>query len=151
MHFDYKNKIKLMFQKCIWNLFMACIFCIPSSSVSQVLTCSWRSPCILYNEIHFITKCPIYTKEREIFYNKVTTDQINFSNLNPKENFVYILTHYSCLLVNFFIASWRIRSDLLYENTKSWYWAFNGLSSDIKFYCIWNVLKQKAEFQYLKL
>ena len=70
------------------------------------------------DEIHFITKCPIYSKQREILYNKVTTDQ-NFPNLNSKEKFIYILTHHNFLLANFLITSWRIRSALLYENTKS--------------------------------
>ena len=47
---------------------------------------------VVEDEIHFCTACVINKQEREVFYNKITKMNKNFTNLDDKNRFLYMVT-----------------------------------------------------------
>ena len=44
--------------------------------------------------IHFITQCQLYTEQRQILYNKITSFIPNFHNLSPKRQYEILVIGY---------------------------------------------------------
>ena len=43
------------------------------------------------NEEHFLTECEFYNTERQVLFEKVSTFNVNFSNFNTSDQFIFLM------------------------------------------------------------
>ena len=67
------------------------------------------------NEIHFLCECPLYHDFRETLYDHAKLMTNAFVTMGMQEKFVYLMKHMWREVSCYFVQSWNIRKDNLYD------------------------------------
>ena len=71
--------------------------------------------CLVENEIHFVCNCPKYAAERNMFFQEINTNNLDFMQMTHENKFVYLMRNESKRLSKFVTNCWHIRKDNLYK------------------------------------
>ena len=77
---------------------------------------------VMDDEIHFVTQCHINASERRIFYQKMSSVDPQFTSLNDKEKFIYLMQSNEQETLRWFAKyiykSFHTRNELIYNPSK---------------------------------
>ena len=69
------------------------------------------------DECHFVTKCPLYSSERNVLYNSLKGNSKFFESLNEEQKFVFIMTNENKMVMreleNLHLSLWKLEKKQL--------------------------------------
>ena len=67
------------------------------------------------DEYHFLCICTLYNDQRQTLFNNVSNKHNEFSNLDMRQKFTYLLSKCSKDVSKFIKRAWDVRKEVLYK------------------------------------